>query len=222
MKVSYEGGKSVAAATPSLRDRKKAETRERIACAAVDLLVNEGAENATIAKIAERADISPRTFHNYFPHRDAALLFTLNQFVEEMVGMVDTAQPGQQLISIGENIAVDLFNRTTGSPNSIQTLSRLADHLLSIPAQARTELFTENDGLPRNAMEFFSPLVQAFQQYSEREGRTLNTAHALLLINSIMVVPTVFVELNESGDCATEEEIRGAFQLLAGGLSQLG
>ena len=71
-------------------------------------------------------------------------------------------------------------------------------------------------------MEFFSPLVQAFQQYSEREGRTLNTAHALLLINSIMVVPTVFVELNESGECATEEEIRGAFQLLAGGLSQLG
>ena len=77
MKVSYGGGKSVEAATPSLRDRKKAETRERIAYAAVDLLVNEGAENATIAKIAERADISPRTFHNYFPHRDAALLLSL-------------------------------------------------------------------------------------------------------------------------------------------------
>lgn len=222
MKVSFEGGKSVAAATPGLRDRKKAETRERIAYAAVDLLVNEGVENATIAKIAERADVSPRTFHNYFPHRDAALLFTLNQFVEEMVRAVDTAQPGQQLISIAENIAVDFFNRTTGSPNSMQTLSRLADHLHSIPAQARTELFTENDGFPSNAVEFFSPLVQAFQRYSEREGRALNAAHALLLINSIMVVPSVFAELNESGECATEKEIRGAFQLLAGGLSQLG
>lgn len=139
-----------------------------------------------------------------------------------MVRAVDTAQPGQQLISIAENIAVDFFNRTTGSPNSIQTLSRLADHLLSIPAQARTELFPENDGFLRNAVEFFSPLVEAFQRYSKREGQALNTAHALLLINSIMVVPTVFVELNEGGERATEEEIRGAFQLLAGGLSQLG
>ncbi|HJE91960.1 MAG TPA: TetR family transcriptional regulator, partial [Dietzia timorensis] len=49
----------------SLRERKKSETRRRLAVAAVELLAEEGEEGVTIAAIADRAGVSTRTFHNY-------------------------------------------------------------------------------------------------------------------------------------------------------------
>lgn len=220
--MSYLNGNQPEPNALSLRDRKKAETRRRIAHATVELLVNEGTENTTIARVAEKADISARTFHNYFPHREASLLSILNHFIDEMVRMVDTAEPGQQLIAVAENIAVNFYNRPAESPNSIETLSRLADYFHSIAPQIRKELFADSDRSFSNEMEFFSPLVQAFQQYSRREGRKLSTANALLLINTVLFVPSIFVELNKAGNPTTEEDIRNSFHLLAGGLSKLG
>ncbi|WP_293790994.1 TetR/AcrR family transcriptional regulator [uncultured Corynebacterium sp.] len=219
--MSNQNGNQPAEKTLGLRDRKKAETRERIAQATVEILVNEGAENATTARIAEKAHISARTFHNYFPHREAALLFILNQFVDEMVNIVEVARPGQPLISIAENIAVNLYNRPSENPRSIDTLSRLADHLRSIPPHQREELFAEDQRHFSSGVEFFSPLVEAFQQYSKRAGNTLSTVNALLLINTMMFIPGIFVELNKTGDVTTEQDIRNVFQLLANGLSEL-
>ena len=60
--------------TTGLRDRKRAETRARIEAAAVDLATEVGLEAATVELISERADISPRTFFNYFETKDAAIL----------------------------------------------------------------------------------------------------------------------------------------------------
>lgn len=56
----------------SLRERKKSETRRRLAVAAVELLTEEGEEGVTIAAIADRAGVSTRTFHNYFQKREDA------------------------------------------------------------------------------------------------------------------------------------------------------
>jgi AcrR family transcriptional regulator len=50
----------------SLRERKKAETREAIARAAVRLALERGPENVRVADIAAAADVSPRTYNNYF------------------------------------------------------------------------------------------------------------------------------------------------------------
>ena len=65
--MSYQSGEQSEEKVLGLRDRKKVETRKRIAHATVDVLVNEGTENATIARIAEKVNVSTRTFHNYFP-----------------------------------------------------------------------------------------------------------------------------------------------------------
>ncbi|MFF0183689.1 TetR/AcrR family transcriptional regulator [Streptomyces sp. NPDC005244] len=59
---------------PGLRDRKRAETRARIEVAAVELVLSDGLEEATVDAISERANISPRTFFNYFESKDAAVL----------------------------------------------------------------------------------------------------------------------------------------------------
>lgn len=58
----------------SLRERKKLATREALSHAAWSLMVERGLDAVTPDAIAEAADVSPRTFRNYFASREEALL----------------------------------------------------------------------------------------------------------------------------------------------------
>lgn len=57
-----------------LRDRKRSETRARLEEAAVALVLRDGLEHTTVDAISELADVSPRTFFNYFDSKDSAIL----------------------------------------------------------------------------------------------------------------------------------------------------
>lgn len=58
----------------SLRDRKKRQTRTRLMRAALELVTARGLENVTVEDIARAADVAPRTFFNYFPTKEDALV----------------------------------------------------------------------------------------------------------------------------------------------------
>jgi AcrR family transcriptional regulator len=57
-----------------LRERKKLETRETLAKVAVRLAIERGMENVTVDDIAAEAGVSARTFFNYFPSKEDAVL----------------------------------------------------------------------------------------------------------------------------------------------------
>src|ERR1700712_3503164 len=63
-----------------LRERKRADTRERLETAAVELALRDGIEHATVEAICDAADVSNRTFFNYFDSKEDAI-----------VGLKDTA-----------------------------------------------------------------------------------------------------------------------------------
>ncbi|MCX6499558.1 MAG: TetR family transcriptional regulator [Arthrobacter sp.] len=67
-------GRGTAAQGPSLRERQKDETWTAIHEAAAAAALEGGLNSATVEAIAERAGISRRTFFNYFPTKEDAIL----------------------------------------------------------------------------------------------------------------------------------------------------
>ncbi len=59
---------------PSLRERKKLQTRAVIINKAVELFASQGFYNTSIDDIADAADVSRGTFFNYFGYKEAVIV----------------------------------------------------------------------------------------------------------------------------------------------------
>ncbi|MFC4907158.1 TetR family transcriptional regulator [Actinomadura gamaensis] len=68
-----------------LRERKKAATREALSRAAMRLAIEHGVEGVTVDAIAAAADVSARTFHNYFPGKEEAIVAPLTDGAREVL-----------------------------------------------------------------------------------------------------------------------------------------
>jgi AcrR family transcriptional regulator len=86
---------------PGLRERKRAETRARLETAAVTLVLKNGLEHTTIDAICEAADVSGRTFFNYFDSKEDAILgLRDSEITDEEVAAVLVAHEGVDPIEL--------------------------------------------------------------------------------------------------------------------------
>jgi AcrR family transcriptional regulator len=82
----------------SLRERKKLATRLALRRAALDLVAERGFAHVTVEDIAEAADVSARTFFNYFPSKEAALFGADPERIGSLRERVRNA-PGETAVS---------------------------------------------------------------------------------------------------------------------------
>jgi AcrR family transcriptional regulator len=72
-----------------LRERKNARTQATIVRAACELVLERGFDGATIALIAERADVAPRTVHTWFASKEDILTSGLMDPLDRLSAALD-------------------------------------------------------------------------------------------------------------------------------------
>lgn len=77
------------------RDRKKQETRAALASAALRLAAERGVGGVTVEDISEAADVSVRTFFNYFPSKEDAIAGRNPAMADRMAAVLRSGLPGR-------------------------------------------------------------------------------------------------------------------------------
>ena len=78
----------------TLRERKKAKTREKIVSVALRLFADDGYANTTIARIAEEAEVSPRTVATYFPAKEDIVFYLSDMTKQRLVLAIEERDTG--------------------------------------------------------------------------------------------------------------------------------
>lgn len=83
---------------PGLRERKKRQTREKIARVGLELFAERGYDETTLADIADAADVSPRTIFAYYESKEDILLCEEDAFIDRLKQMLEERPPGTTTI----------------------------------------------------------------------------------------------------------------------------
>lgn len=79
----------------TLRERKKAQTRSNLWQTAIELFVEHGFDNVSIAQIVAAADVSKMTFFNYFGTKEDLVVGPMSEHIGEPAQVVRERAPGE-------------------------------------------------------------------------------------------------------------------------------
>ncbi|MCA2224999.1 TetR/AcrR family transcriptional regulator [Nonomuraea aurantiaca] len=82
-----------------LRERKKRETRQRIADVAMGLFMIHGFDNVTVAQVARAADVSVNTVFNYFGTKEDLFADRQDEVVDLSSKVVRERRPGESIVA---------------------------------------------------------------------------------------------------------------------------
>lgn len=121
-----------AAPTESPRERKRRETRQRIAEAAQRLFLANGYDGTTLDAIAAEAGISRRTFFSYFKSKDDIILFWRDADSASLYADLLRTSPDVPPLDAVRDVMVKHIERyTTERMTAVDNLMRSSEALLA-------------------------------------------------------------------------------------------
>jgi AcrR family transcriptional regulator len=132
----------MAESATGLRERKKRATRDALARAGLELFVERGYDETTLAEIAEVAGVSTRTIFAYFPSKEDILFATMQTMRDALArALADRPAGTDALTSLQEFILSSAHEKTELDHKLGQVIA--ADPTLSSHKRARIAEFQE-------------------------------------------------------------------------------
>lgn len=187
-----------------MRERKKQQTRAALAEAALRLALEKGPEHVTVEEIAEAADVSVRTFFNYFPHKEHAILGRNPEHLERALERMRTAPADESPLTTMWYVVHDVLRDLESGGE----LSRRGELIMSSP-----NLLYQ---LMLSSIEDERQLTAAL---TERMGEASGAVRPALIVSAAGAACRVAMELHKAApDRPVPELLDEAFQLLAQGI----
>jgi AcrR family transcriptional regulator len=116
----------MAATTEGLRERKKRQTREAIAEAAMTLFAAHGFDAVTVADVARAADVSEKTVFNYFPAKEDLVLHGGEERRAALIEAIRSRPAGASIVEPFRAGTMEFIDRVRDDPvESIVAVPRL-------------------------------------------------------------------------------------------------
>lgn len=106
---------------PGRRERRRAETREKLFRAAMRLFAERGFFETTTEEITEAADVGQGTFFNYFPTKQHVLTVLSQKQLEKVMAAQQDAESGESSM---QDVLHRLMHRIAEEPGRSQALTR--------------------------------------------------------------------------------------------------
>jgi len=129
-----------------LRERKKAETRKSIGQAVLYLALERGLDAVTADDIAAAANVSVRTFHNYFESKQEALIAAWRSEVQVHVDALRDRPAGEPILLSLEHVFSAIASSVVDRPGSVAANTELVWTSLAM-APYRSVLLDEAIGM---------------------------------------------------------------------------
>lgn len=193
---------------PGRRERRTAETRERLFRAALDLFAKKGFAETTVEDITEAADVGKGTFFNYFPSKEHILLaFGEMQLAKLEAAVAEVRTSGESMPQFLRSLGVRMTQEPVRNPGIVRTL---------LQAYLSTPVREEMMRLQKRVHGLHTEIIRVGQE----RGEIRSDLPAADISNVFR--QTIFGTLlmwSLQGDATLHERIETAFNVLWAGLA---
>lgn len=194
------------------RQRRSAETRERLFRSALELFAQKGFAETTVEHITEPADVGKGTFFNYFPSKDHILLAFGEMQLSKLESAIELARSsGEPMPEFLRALGVRMTQEPTRNPAIIRAL--LQAYLSTTPVRAAMM------DLQRRVHALHTQMIQLGQERGEIRDDLPAAEIAYVFRQTIFGTLLIW---SLYGDATLHSRIETAFNLLWTGLAPRG